>query len=128
MDVVYPRIYKVEVVNDRGSILIVLYEIFDEDDEHESYKENQGPNYMFEIDRSHPECPGFTTLMKYVWDFDFENWEDLPYMIRITDGEAGAEYAHIQMINKNPLVAYWDEDRTDKLVVLDENLADWLNK
>jgi hypothetical protein len=124
----YPRIYKAVVLEDQGPVYVVLYEIAFEEDEYVDFKNNQGPNYMFEFFIADPACPGFTTVLADIKSFTFDDWESLPFVERITDGEAAAEYVNILMNNNyhEPAIARWDEDFPDDIDIVDEKFATWI--
>lgn len=126
----YPRVYKAVVLNDRGRgpVYVVLYTIEDEEDEHEDFKDGQGPNYMFEFFIADPACPGFSTLLKDIKSFNFDTWDTMSFVERIRDGEAPAEHTNILMNNRyvEPAIARWNEENPEEIQVLDETFADWL--
>lgn len=125
----YPKIYKVEaVVSARGRVYVVLYDVSSGWDFTPEYRDAQGPNFMFDFDISDSRCPGFWTLVKQARAREFEDWEDLPFVNKIVDGEAAAQYAYVvDERYADAIVATWTGN-AKKPTVHNTKYYDWATK
>lgn len=128
----YPKIYKAEAFF-FGEVYIALYEVRSGFEYTHAFRDGNGPNYLFEVNARDPACPGFTTLLAQARDYEFQNWEDLPYFERVVDGEAAFERHHM-MSSGGQLIASWTGNAKKVTVHLDEDeprltrLIEWANK